>query len=92
MAITKQAVAEKLAAWLHHELTLAQLVDWAEGVLLDGELAECDAPTLSSVIARIGMADVRAFGLAWEDCEELLHKLGFSPRVEVGGPLNAAAK
>jgi hypothetical protein len=39
--------------------------------------------TLSLVIARLGVADVRAFGLAWEDCEELLGKLGFAPRVEV---------
>jgi len=39
--------------------------------------------TTKPVIARLGVADVRAFGLAWEDCEELLHELGFSPRVEV---------
>jgi hypothetical protein len=64
-------------------MTLAQLVDWAEGVIMDGELAERDVKTLSSVIARLGVADVRTFGLAWDDCEELLHKLGFSPRVEV---------
>lgn len=51
--------------------------------MLDGELAERDAKILSSVIARLGVADVRAFGLAWDDSEELLHKLGFSPRVEV---------
>lgn len=50
---------------------------------MDGELAEGDVSTLSHVIARLGVADVRAFGLAWEDCEELLRKLGFSPRVEV---------
>ncbi len=56
---------------------------WAERALMDGELAEGDASTLSPVIARLGVADVRAFGLAWEDCEELLRKLGFSPRVEV---------
>jgi hypothetical protein len=83
MEITKQAVADQLTAWLHHELTLAQLVDWAEGALMEGELAERDAATLASVIARIGTADVRAFGLTWEDCEELLRQLGFSPRVEV---------
>jgi hypothetical protein len=47
------------------------------------KLSERDAKTLSPVIARLGVADVRAFGLAWDDCEELLHKLGFSPRVEV---------
>jgi len=73
MTITKQTVADKIASYLHHEITLAQLVDWSER----------DAQTLSSVIARLGVADVRAFGLAWEDCEELLRKLGFSPRVEV---------
>ena len=83
MTITKQTVADKIAAYLHHEITLAQLVDWSENVLMDGELSERDAKTLASVIARLGVADVRAFGLAWDDCEELLHKLGFSPRVEV---------
>jgi len=83
MMITKQTVADKIAAYLHHEITLAQLVDWAEQAMMDGEFAECDARTISPVIARLGVADVRAFGLAWEDCEELLHTLGFSPRVEV---------
>jgi cobyrinic acid a,c-diamide synthase len=83
MTITKQTVANQIAAYLHHEISLAQLVDWSEQALLDGELAERDAQTISSVIARLGVADVRAFGLAWEDCEELLQKLGFAPRVEV---------
>jgi cobyrinic acid a,c-diamide synthase len=83
MTITKQTVADQIAAYLHHEITLAQLVDWSERALMDGELAEHDAATLSLVIARFGVADVRAFGLAWEDCEELLRKLGFAPHVEV---------
>ena len=83
MTITKKTVADKIAAYLHHDITLAQLVDWAENAMMDAELAERDAKTLSSVIARLGVADVRTFGLAWEDCEELLHKLGFSTRVEV---------
>ncbi|MGA2788647.1 MAG: hypothetical protein ABSF60_14085 [Verrucomicrobiota bacterium] len=83
MTITKQTVADKIAAYLHHEITLAQLVDWAETAMMNGELAGRDAKILSSVIARLGVADVRAFGLAWDDCEELLHQLGFSPRVEV---------
>ena len=83
MTITKQTVADKIAAYLHHEITPAQLVDWAERALMDGEFAESDAGTISAVIARLGVADVRAFGLAWEDCEALLRQLGFSPRVEV---------
>jgi cobyrinic acid a,c-diamide synthase len=83
MTITKQTVADKIAAYLHHEITLAQLVDWSERALAEGELAEDDAKTISSVVARLGVADVRAFGLPWEDCEELLRELGFAPRVEI---------
>lgn len=83
MTITKQMVADKLAAYLHHQVTLAQLVDWAENAMLDGEFAEHDASTLSSVVSRLGVADVRAFGLTWEDCEVLLKQLGFSARVDI---------
>ena len=83
MIITKQTVADKIAAYLHHEITLAQLVDWAERAVMDGDLAERDAATLSAVIARLGVSDVRAFGLAWEDCEDLLRQRGGARRVEV---------
>ena len=83
MTITNQVAAGKIAAYLRHEITLAGLVDWSESALLVGEFAENDAATISDVIARLGVADVRAFGLAWDDCEELLRKLGFTPRVEV---------
>jgi hypothetical protein len=64
MTLTKQTVAEQIAACLHHDITLGQLVDWSERALMDGELAERDAETLSHVIACLGVADVRAFSLA----------------------------
>ena len=83
MLVTKQTAAEKLAAYLHHELSLAQLVDWAETALLDGEFAEQDMEALRFVVSRLGVADVRAFGLTWEDCENLLDRLGYRARVEV---------
>ena len=83
MTITKQTLAEKIAAYLRHETSLADLVDWAEQTMMDGEFAEDQASTLVAVISRIGVADVRAFGLTWEDCEQLLKQLGFSARVEV---------
>ena len=67
---------------------LVVLSNVVEGVrcaraLLDGDVTERDAEVISTVIARLGVADVRAFGLAWEDCEELLRQLGFAPRVKV---------
>lgn len=83
MLVTKRTVVDKIAAYLRHDISLAQLVDWAEGVLLEGELDEADAATVSRVVARLGVADVRAFGLTWEDCEELLQALGYAARVEV---------
>ncbi len=84
MTITKQAVADKIAAYLHHRITQEQLVDWAENALMDGEFQEGDAATISAVVARLGVADVRAFGLTWANCEELLGRLGFSARIEIG--------
>jgi hypothetical protein len=83
MVITKQTAAAKIAAYLHNELTLSELVDWSEHALMDAEFDEADATAISKVIARLGVADVRAFGLTCEDCEELLNQLGFIPRVEV---------
>ena len=83
MVITKQTVADKIAAYLRHDITVEQLVDWAENALMDGEFAEQDAATLAAAIGRLGVADVRAFGLTWEDCEQLLRQLGFSTRIEI---------
>jgi len=81
--ITQQTVAEKIAAYLHHEMTLAQLVDWAENAMMDGEFEERNLSSLRNVISRLGVADVRAFGLTWEDCEQLLKQIGFSARVDI---------
>ena len=50
---------------------------------MDGELAEDQEATLSTVVSRIGVADVRAFGLTWEDCERLLGQLGYAARVDI---------
>ena len=83
MTITKQAVAGKIADYLHDRITQAQLVDWAENAMMDAEFDERDTAVVSAVVARLGVADVRAFGLTWADCEELLARLGFAARVEI---------
>ena len=83
MLITKKIVAERIAAYLHHEITLAQLVDWAEKAMMEDEFEEASLPAIRSTVSRLGVADVRAFGLTWEDCEELLSQLGYSARVSV---------
>ena len=83
MLITKKIVADKIVDYLHHDITLAQLVDWAERALMEDEFEADGLPAIRSAISRLGVADVRAFGLTWEDCEELLGQLGFSARVSI---------
>ncbi|MBX3744222.1 MAG: hypothetical protein KF833_02835 [Verrucomicrobiae bacterium] len=83
MTITKDTIADRIAAYLHHRIGLDDLVGWAENAVMDGEFDPADAANLTEVVARIGVADVRAFGLSWEDCEALLGRLGYSARVEV---------
>lgn len=81
MVITPQIIADQLAAYLHHNITLAQLVDWAEQQMLDSDF---ESSTVRDAVAVLGLADVRTFGLTWEDCQALFQKLGFAARVEIG--------
>jgi hypothetical protein len=76
-------VVDKLAAYLRHDLSLADLVAWAEAAMMDGEFEPHDFTAIRDVVARLGLADVRAFGLTWEDCEQLLKKLGYAAHVQI---------
>lgn len=85
MAMTKHDVAEMLAAHLRRERSLDELVAWAESALMDAEIDPDSAAVIAAVLGRLGVADVRAFGLTWEDCQDLLHQLGYTARVEIVG-------
>lgn len=85
MQVTKELTTHKIGEYLHHEIGLPDLVDWAENVLMEGEFAPEDSGIPRTVIARLGAADVRAFGLTWEDCEELLNLPGFTAQVSIVG-------
>jgi len=78
---TRQDVIDKLASYLQHRITLAELVDWAERVMMEGGFAPGDYDVLREVVARLGLADVRAFGLTWEECEGLVRRLGYRTEV-----------
>jgi len=83
MVITRQTVAEQLSAYLHHELSLGNLVSWAETALMEDEFETKYFQEIRDVVARLGVADVRAFGLTWEDCEQLLKQLGYSTHIHI---------
>lgn len=80
MLITRKMIAEKIAAYLHHQIDLANLVDWAERQLVEEDF---DSAESRDAVARLGVADVRAFGLTWEECESMLRKLGYNARIEI---------
>jgi cobyrinic acid a,c-diamide synthase len=81
--ITRQELAQKLTDYLQHRIALAELVDWAERALMEGDLDERDLEVLRESLARLGLADVKAFGLSWEECEQLLARLGYRIQVQV---------
>jgi hypothetical protein len=81
--ITNHFVAEKIAGYLRHDITITELVDWAENAMMEGEFDDQSIDVAPAVVARLGVADVRAFGLTWDDCESMLRTLGYDARVEV---------
>jgi hypothetical protein len=81
--ITRETVAAQLRDYLQHRITRAALVDWAERAMMDEQFDDHDLDAIRDVTARLGLADVREFGLSWEDCAEYLERLGYRTRVDV---------
>ncbi|NIU02138.1 MAG: hypothetical protein GWN01_14905 [Nitrosopumilaceae archaeon] len=81
--ITSKDVANKLSAYLHQQIELDELVDWAENVMMEDDFNDENYDTLRDIVSRLGVADVKTFGLTWEDCRDSLHKLGYQVKVEV---------
>ena len=58
-------------------------MDWAERAVYDGEFNDEHFDAIRDAVAKLGLADVKEFGLTLEDCEPLLQRLGYSMRVDV---------
>ncbi len=80
--INSKTVAQKILSYLRQEITLPELVDWAENVMMEGDFEEKNYQKLRNIVSRLGVADVKAFGLSWEDCQEFMNQLGYRVRVE----------
>jgi hypothetical protein len=83
MQLTREAVARMLAAYLHHEISLDELVAWANVAMMEADFEEAYYDAIRDAVARLGLADVQAFGLTWEDCAGILKQLGYDARVEI---------
>jgi len=81
--ITRHTVASQLRDYLQHRTTRASLGDWAERAMMDEEFDEGDLETIRDITSRLGLADVREFGLTWGDCDGFLSRLGYRTKVDV---------
>ena len=80
--ITKQIIADRLLAYLQHHLSLTELVNWAEETLANSSYEDDATHTIRNALAQLGLADVKAFGLEWQDCEAIMNNLGFKLEVK----------
>ena len=81
--ITRDTLATRLRDYLQHRITRTALVDWAEQAIMDEEFDGHDLATIRDITGRLGLADVREFGLTWEDCEAYLSRLGYRAKVDI---------
>jgi hypothetical protein len=59
------------------------ILSWAHDAFNEGEFDEADLEVLRDVVARLGLADVAAFGLTWEDAVGMLARLGYRASVSI---------
>lgn len=81
--LTREDVVDKIRKYLQREIPIGALVDWAETAMMHGDFDDEHFDDIRNAIARLGLADSRAFGLTWDDCDNLLRTLGYSTRVEI---------
>ena len=83
MEINRKLIAQKLIDYLYHRIRLAELVDWAETTMMEADFEENDFEILRDVVSRLGLADVKSFGISWDDCEDFLSRLGYRASITV---------
>ena len=89
----QKQVAQKLIDYLYHRMTVAELVNWAEFAMMEADFEGQDFEMLQDIVSRLGLADVKAFGIMWEDCEDFLSRLGYRVSVTVSeAPAMASAR
>ncbi len=82
MVITRQVVSDKLLAYLNRQITLAELVDWAENTFIDDTLEPADdVDMLNDILAYLAAADTTQFPMTWDVCTDFLDRLGVAVKI-----------
>ena len=75
--LTRRIILEQLDAYLNGRVTLAALVDWAEMMLIEPDIAaDEDAEALMNVLTYLGAADSHGFPLTWDMLISFVEQLG----------------
>jgi hypoxanthine phosphoribosyltransferase len=82
--LMRGAILEHFNRCLSGEISLAQLVAWAEDTLAVGGLSADDKAVLRDLVIRSGDPGAEDFGLTMEDWSDLLARLGQELRVSIG--------
>jgi hypothetical protein len=60
--LTRHVILNQIDHYLNRQMTLAQVVDWAETALMEPTIpANEDADTIMDVVAYLGAADMHGF-------------------------------
>jgi len=81
--ITAEILAEKITDYLLRQISINELVDWSENMIMEAEYSDKDFESIREILAHLGVADVRQFGLSWDDCYEFLDRLGYQLDIKV---------
>ena len=81
--VTKRDIAKEISSYLNRSVTIEQMVDWAENMICEAEYEEKDFELIKEVLSRLGLADVKEFGLSWDDCYNYLSRLGYQVKVSI---------
>jgi hypothetical protein len=74
--LIRGAILRHMNLYLERELSLRELVDWAETTLAENELSAEDEAFLEDLLARAGKPGSPGFGLSLDDCSDLMARLG----------------
>jgi hypothetical protein len=83
MVLTRKALADMLIKYINRKIDLPTLVNWAEDMIKEADFENGSFELIRDILARIGLADVREFGLTWDDCYDYLQKLGYNVKVDL---------
>jgi hypothetical protein len=84
MIITNQILAINLLSYLQHKTSLSDLASWTENAFMEGDIQGEEPEVVREILAKLGLADVKEFGLLWDDGYEYMQKLGYVLKIDAG--------